>query len=80
MNWKTNRNENCKYFNEEKLVLGEKKNKSALMNIAQEEDSNIFKLLKNLWRNNLQFSILKCSRFCLFVTLVFVSLLLYTQI
>ena len=49
------------------------------MNIAQEDDSNIFELLKNLWRNNLQFIILKCSRFCLLVTFVFISLLLYTQ-
>ena len=36
MNWKTSRNEKHKYFNEEKLVLGEKENTSALMNIAQE--------------------------------------------
>ena len=26
MNWKTSRNENHKYFNEEKLSLGEKEN------------------------------------------------------
>ena len=31
-------------FNEEKLDFGEKEN----MNTAQEDDSNIFKLLKNL--------------------------------
>ena len=48
MNWKTSRNEKHKYFNKEKLVLGEKENTSALMNIPQEDDSNIFKLLKKL--------------------------------
>ena len=80
MNWKTSRNEKYKYFNEEKLSLGEKENTSALMNITQEDHSNIFKLLKNLWLNNLQFLILKCSRFCLFITFVFILLLLYTQI
>ena len=37
------------------------------MNIAQEDGSNIFELLKDLWLNNLQFIILKCSRFCLFI-------------
>ena len=42
MNSKTSRNENHKYFNEEKLDLGEKENTSALMNIAQQGDSNIF--------------------------------------
>ena len=36
MNWKASRNEKHKYFNEEKLVLGENENTSALMNIAQE--------------------------------------------
>ena len=50
------------------------------MNIAEEDDSNNFKLLKNLWLNNLQFIILKCSRFCLIIAFVFTSLLLYTQI
>ena len=50
------------------------------MNIAQEDESNIFKLLKNLWLNNLQFIIKECSRFCLFITFVFVLLLLYPQI
>ena len=40
MNSKTSRNENHKYFNEEKWELGEKE--SALMNIAQQSDSNIF--------------------------------------
>ena len=49
------------------------------MNIAWEDDSNIFELLKNFWLNSLQFIILKCSRFCLFVTFVFILLLLYTQ-
>ena len=49
------------------------------MNIAQEDDSNIFKLFKNLWLNNLQFIIFKCCRFCLFIAFVFILLLLYTQ-
>ena len=74
------RNEKHKYFNKEKLALGEKENTSALVNIAQEDDSNIFKLFKNLWLNNLQFIILKCSRFCLFIAFDFILLLLYTQI
>ena len=43
MNWKTCRNKKRKYFSEEKFVLGEKENTTALMNIAQEDDSNIFK-------------------------------------
>ena len=54
MKWETSRNEKHKYFNEEKLALGEKENTSALMNIAQEDGSNILKLFKNLWLNNLQ--------------------------
>ena len=42
MNWKTSRNEKYKYFNEEKLAVGENENTSALMKIAWEDDSNIF--------------------------------------
>ena len=42
MNWKTSRNEKYKYFNEEKLAVGENENTSALMNVAWEDDSNIF--------------------------------------
>ena len=80
MNQKISRNdEKHKYSNEEMLALGEDKNTSALINIAQGDDSNIFKLLQNLWINNLQFIILKCSRFCLFVTFAFILLLLYKQ-
>ena len=79
MNRKISRNEKHKYSNEEKLALGEDENTSALINIAQEDDSNIFELLQNLWINNLRFIILKCSRFCLLVTFVFILLLLYTQ-
>ena len=78
MNWKISRNEKHKYSNEEKLALGENENTSALMNIAQENDNNIFELSQNLWINNLRFIILKCCRFCLFVTFVFILLLLYT--
>ena len=78
MNRKISRNEKHKYSNEEKLALGENENTSALINIAQENDSNILKLLQKLWINNLWFIILKCSRFCLFVTF-FILLLLHTQ-
>ena len=49
------------------------------MNIVQEDNRNISEFLKNLWLNNLQFIILKFCRFCLFVTFVFILLLLYTQ-
>ena len=48
MNQKRSRNENHKYSNKEKLVLGEDKNTSAPINIAQEDDSNIFELLRIL--------------------------------
>ena len=37
-----------KCFNKKKLALGENENTSALMNIAQEDGSNIFQLLKSL--------------------------------
>ena len=79
MNKKISRNEKHKYSNEEKLALGENENTSTLINTAQEADSNIFELLQNLQINNLQFIILKCSRFCLFVTSIFIILLLYTK-
>ena len=52
MNWKTSRNEKLKYLKEEKFALGEKENTSTLMNVAQEDDSNNFELLKNLWLIN----------------------------
>ena len=68
------------YLNEDKLALSEKENTSARINIAQEDDSNIFKLIKKLWLNNIQVIILKRSRFCLFIASVFTLLLLYTQI
>ena len=48
MNRKISRNEKHKYSNEEKLVLGEDKNTSTLINIVQEDGSNIFELLQNL--------------------------------
>ena len=48
MNQKISRNEKQKNSNEEKLVLAEEGNTSALINIAQENDSNIFELLENL--------------------------------
>ena len=79
MNRKISRNEKHKYSNEEKLALGEDENTSALINIAQEDDSNIFELLQNLWINNLWFIILRCSRLCLLITFAFIFLLMYTQ-
>ena len=48
MNRKFSKNEKQNYSNEEKLVLGEEENICALINIAQEDDSNIFELLQNL--------------------------------
>ena len=48
MNWKISRNEQYKYSNEEKLAFGENKNTSALINIVQEDSSNIFELLQNV--------------------------------
>ena len=62
MNQKVSRNGKQKSSNEEKLVLGEYESTS----IAQEDDSNSFELLQNLWINNLRFIILKCSRFCFY--------------
>ena len=47
MNRNIIRNEKHKYSNEEKLALGEDKNKSALVNIVQENNSNISELLQN---------------------------------
>ena len=80
MNPKISRKEKQKQSNGEKLALVEIESTSALTNIAQENDGNILKLLQNLGKNNLQFIILKCSRFCLIVTFVFILLLLYTQV
>ena len=37
-----------KYSNKEKLALGEDNNTTPLINIAQEDGSNIFELLQNL--------------------------------
>ena len=48
MNRKISRKEKHKYSNEEKLVLSEDENTNALIDIAQEDDSNIFDLLQNL--------------------------------
>ena len=78
MNWKLVETKK-KDSNEEMLALVENENTSALINISQEDDSNIFKLLQKLGINNLRFIILKCSRFCLIVTFVFILLVLYTQ-
>ena len=46
MNQKISRNKKHKYSNKEKLALGEDKNTSTLINIAQENDSNIFELFQ----------------------------------
>ena len=78
MNWKLVETKK-KDSNEEMLALVENENTSALINISQEDDSNIFKFLQKLGINNLRFIILKCSRFCLIVTFVFILLVLYTQ-
>ena len=72
MNRKISRNEKHKHSNEEMFTLFENENTSALINTAQESGSNIFKLLQNLGLNSLHFPILKCSRFFLFVTFVFI--------
>ena len=61
-------------------ALVENEYTSALINISQEDGSNIFELLQNLGINNLRFMILKFSRFCLIVTSAFILLLLYTQV
>ena len=45
MNRKISRNKKHKYSNEEKLALVENENTSAIINIVQEDDSNIFQLL-----------------------------------
>ena len=56
MNRKISSKEKRKYSNEEKLALGEDQNTSAVINIAQEDDSNIFELLPSLRINNLRFT------------------------
>ena len=48
MNRKVSRNEKHKYSNEGELALGEDKNTSPLINIAEDDDSNSFELLQNL--------------------------------
>ena len=48
MNCKISRNEEHKFSIEEKFALGEDENTSALINISQEDHSNIFELLQNL--------------------------------
>ena len=78
MNPKISRNKKHKYSNEEKLATGEEENTSTLTNIVQDNDSNSFELLQNLWIKSIWFIILKCSRFCLLVTFVSILLLLYT--
>ena len=78
MNRKISRNEKYNYLNKEKLALVENQNTATLINITQEDGNNVFELLQNLGISNLQFLILKCSRFCLLITFVFIVLLLYT--
>ena len=56
MNRKISWNEKHKCLNEEKLALGEDKNTSALIDIAQGDESNICELLQNLWINNVDLS------------------------
>ena len=40
--------------------------KAKTQQVLPRDNSNIFELLQNFWINNLQFTILKCSRFCYF--------------
>ena len=47
MNRKINRTEKYKYSKEKQLALGEDENTSALIKIAQEDDSNIFEFLNS---------------------------------
>ena len=48
MNRKISRNEKHIYSNEDKLALGEDQNTSALINIVQDDNRNIYELLQNL--------------------------------
>ena len=48
MNQKNSRNEKHNYSNKENLALDEDENTSALINIAQEDGSNISELLQNV--------------------------------
>ena len=63
MNRKFSRKGKDKYWNEQKLVLGEDENTSTLINIDHEDDRNVVELLQNLWINNLRYIILKRSKF-----------------
>ena len=49
MNLKPSRSEKYKYFNKEKLALGENENTNAVINIAREDDSMILELWKKIW-------------------------------
>ena len=48
MNREISRNEKHNYSNERNLALGEDENTSGLINIAQEDGSNISELLQNV--------------------------------
>ena len=74
MNRKISRNEKHSYSKKQKLALVENKNTSVTIDMGQEDNSIIFKLLQNLGINNLRFIILKCSRVCLIVIFVFILL------
>ena len=69
MNRKFSRKGKDKYWNEQKLALGEDENTSTLINIDHADDRNVAELLQNLWINNLRYIILKRSRFCLLLHL-----------
>ena len=62
------------------MALGEDENTSALINIAQEDDNNIFELLQNLSINKLRFILSRCSRFCLLVTYFYFTFTIYTNV
>ena len=76
MNRKISRNKNHKYSNEEKLALVENENTNKYCPGGWQQHFSV--VTQNLGINNL--INLKCSRFCLIVTFVFILLLLYTQI
>ena len=56
-----------------------KQNHKPSINIAQEDDSNIFELLQNLWINNLRFIIFKMF-YILFICYFYFTFTVYTDV
>ena len=82
MNRKISRNEKHKYSNEEKLKVGlcwKQKHKRSNKYFPGGWQQHFWIVTQNVGINNLRSIILKCPRFCLIVTFVFILLLLYTQ-